>query len=651
MYPKFREFYDPCLTPGDRIELISKLTLLACKQVRLGAAEEFLKLPPTKNKCYHLWCLNDMVQSMPHKKQDSAIKKRQAIASVDVLVAFSLLVLATAVSAAIKSVVNDDLILLIYVLCVVITASICQRKTAFVSSVVSVLVYDYFFVPPVLGFMPTDITAIPVLFFMLVVALIVSELASRLKKQADDAVLRESKMQTLFHLSEDFASSDTLEDLIAFAENHIGEATGCEAIVLTPPDIEEHYIRSLSRSVMQPDNTKSLQIEIEHEHNLESLTGKVARLQKDIPETEQVNIARQAFNKHEKHVITGAFSPLPARHCAHGGLESTKIVLLQAEELEAAQRAFFESKEIVVEKDSGTYLRLTFIPLRACIDTVGVVAILVTKNHSYDEKFVASITIQVALAMERAFLVRAASRVAIKGQREEMRSALVRSISHHLKTPLAAILGAANTLSTESMNADETTRLELIQSIAQESNKMEAMVSNLIDMTLVQSSSGQMDLDWYSIEEIVGCSLTRLEDFIADREIVVDIPSNLPLVEMNDVLIEKVLFNLIDNAVRYSNSQDSISISSWLDDDGSHLICEVANDGKPLLNGQDNLFEKFYLGASDSTSGAGLGLQICKTIVEEHGGKIWSVPNLSNGVKFRFCLRISDLSPSTITDE
>jgi len=236
---------------------------------------------------------------------------------------------------------------------------------------------------------------------------------------------------------------------------------------------------------------------------------------------------------------------------------------------------------------------------------------------------------QAALALERCRLAEESERVRAEVEAERTRSSLLSSVSHDLRTPLAAITGAASSLK-DGASLPEAARSGLAETISEEAERLNRVIGNLLDMTRVDSGSLRVAKEWHSIEEVVGAALTRLESQLAGRAVQLSISADLPLVPMDDVLFEAVVRNLMENAHKYSPRETPIEVSAVID--GSELRLEVRDRGVGLEPGDEKrVFEKFYRGKSSSAAaGAGLGLAICKGIVEAHGGTI-SAGNRSGG--------------------
>jgi two-component system sensor histidine kinase KdpD len=242
-----------------------------------------------------------------------------------------------------------------------------------------------------------------------------------------------------------------------------------------------------------------------------------------------------------------------------------------------------------------------------------------------------------------------ASKAATEIEKEKLRNTLLSSVSHDLRTPLTAIAGAASSLMAPEPMEEGVCR-ELAASIYRESQRLNRLVHNLLDMTRVESGAIKLRKEWHSIEEIVGAALSKLDRQLSAHTLTTSIPYDLPLVILDDILIEQVLVNLLDNASRYVVEGKAIKI--WAKKETDHIVVGVDSAGVAL--GQEELcklFEKFYRGTNvGSTHGAGLGLTICKAIVEMHGGHM-RAEQLAKALSFQFTLPTNTACPTVETEE
>lgn len=250
---------------------------------------------------------------------------------------------------------------------------------------------------------------------------------------------------------------------------------------------------------------------------------------------------------------------------------------------------------------------------------------------------------QIALALERVRLAGDAEAARVSAETERLRNALLTSVSHDLRTPLAAITGAATTLLEGGPRVDEPTLKDLLESIRDEAARLNRLVQNLLQMTRLQSGELLLRREWHPLEEVIGAALERF----GEQPVTLTVPRDLPLVPIDDVLIEQVIVNLLDNAAKYTGSDSPIRILASATDQA--VTVEVADRGPGLPAGDETrVFEKFYRGAGNGIQGTGLGLAICRGIIHAHGGRIWAQNLPEGGVAFLFTLPLTGSPPVSV---
>src|SRR6266850_544453 len=251
------------------------------------------------------------------------------------------------------------------------------------------------------------------------------------------------------------------------------------------------------------------------------------------------------------------------------------------------------------------------------------------------EVFGGRIVSQVAVAVDRALLAEEAQTAQVRVEAERVRNALLSAVSHDLRTPLTAITGAASAALEGETRIDDVTRRELLESIRDEAERLNRLVNNLLDVTRLESGSLSLRREWIPVEELVGGALARLAKPLGDRKVTTRLPEDLPPVHVDGLLVEQVFINLIENATKHTPAGQPIDVEARRE--GNEVVVEVADRGPGLPAGQEQkIFDKFYgVGAA---GGAGLGLTICRAIVEAHGGRIGGQPRPGGGAIFRFSL-------------
>lgn len=284
-----------------------------------------------------------------------------------------------------------------------------------------------------------------------------------------------------------------------------------------------------------------------------------------------------------------------------------------------------------------------YLPLVASHQTVGILVMRPHRTPLDDLQALRPLAEQcatrVALAIERQSLLEEAQQARLRLETERIRNAFLSAVSHDLRTPMAAIKGSATSLIEGHRTLDDATRLELAEAIRDEVDRLTRLINNLLDMTRLESG-WKIRREWHPLEEIVGVALTTLESQLGGRQVSTELPSDLPLIMADGVLIQQLLVNLLENAVKYTPPGTPIEVSAATAD--GVVTVTVADRGPGLAT--DDLtraFEKFYRGPGATADGLGLGLSICQSIVDAHGGRMWAENRAGGGVMFRFRLPAS----------
>ena len=467
-------------------------------------------------------------------------------------------------------------IVMVYLLGVMVVALWLGRTPSVLASILSVLAFDFFFVPPRFSFAVSDTEYLVTFTVMLGAALALSTLAHWLRLQTDAARQRERRTAALYRLSRELAAVRTSDELLATAVRTIGE------------DFEARV------SVLLPEAGGRLRL-------------RAGELGSAHHERHEIGVAQWAFDN--------------------------------------AQPAGWGTATLPAAR--GLYL-----PLRGGGGPIGVLGLEARRHQeglpTEQFRFLETLANQVALALERARLAEQAEENRVQVESERLKNTLLSSVSHDFRTPLAVITGAATSLLGRDGLGD-VARDELAATIVEESQRLSRQVSDLLDMTRLEAGSVEVKKEWHSLEEVVGAVLERHGPALAAREIRVDV-SAAPFVLLDDVLIGQAIFNLVENALKYTPARSPIEIRASRDEGG--VTIEVADRGPGLPEGtEQRVFDKFYRGAdSAGFRGVGLGLAICRGIVQAHGGRIEAVNRPGGGVAFRFWLPVEG-EPPTIEPE
>jgi len=442
------------------------------------------------------------------------------------------------------------------------------------ASFLSVICFDFFFVPPRFSFAVSDTQYIFMFLVMLLVGLSISNLTVRIRNQERFTRLRERRTAALYSLSRELASTWGTAQLLEIAVKHIAEVFECSVIAFLP------------------DENGRLQV--------------------------QCGTA-QDFN-------------------------------LTAKEMGVAHWAYDLGQMAGLGTDTLPGTEALYLPLLASGEPVGALGV---KPHNAEKLLIPeqlhlleAFAHQTALAVAADKLLQKQQKTQMEVEAEKLRSSLLSSVSHDLRTPLAAITGSTSSLLKNGETLSPSTRKDLLENIHDEADRLERLVNNLLEMTKLESGAVQLKKELHVPGEIIGSAIARVEGKLGGRKLETHVPSNLPLVPMDALLMEQVLVNLLDNALKYTPEGSPLEISTGVKD--GQWAVEVADRG-PGVPPEDlpRLFDKFYRGPqTNHKSGAGLGLSICKGIVEIHGGALEAMNRPGGGAVFRFTIPLNDSSPS-----
>jgi two-component system sensor histidine kinase KdpD len=319
-----------------------------------------------------------------------------------------------------------------------------------------------------------------------------------------------------------------------------------------------------------------------------------------------------------------------------------------------AQWVFEHNERAGLGTDTLPGASALYLPLVGSAGSIGVVAVRPTESSRLLDPdqlhLLESLVNQVALAIERTRLSEEAQQAHVRVETERMRNAILSSVSHDLRTPLATITGAASSLVDEQGELDPAARHELARSIYREADRLDRLLKNLLDMMRIEAGAVQLSKEWHPVDEVVGAALARLEGRLHDHTVNTAFSADLPLVLVDGVLLEQVVINLVENAVKYAPPGSAIDMSASASD--REVVVEVADRGPGIPVGEEaRIFDKFYRGKFAREGGVGLGLTICRGIVEAHGGRIWAENRRGGGAVFRFAIPLLERQPSVESEQ
>ncbi|POA99345.1 two-component system sensor histidine kinase KdbD [Chromobacterium sinusclupearum] len=280
-----------------------------------------------------------------------------------------------------------------------------------------------------------------------------------------------------------------------------------------------------------------------------------------------------------------------------------------------------------------------YVPLKAPMRTRGVIALLPEETiHAFlpeQQRLLETCAAQIALALERVHYVEVAQDAIVAMESERLRNSVLSVVSHDLRTPLTTMLGLANMLNSPNLPPEQ--QADISQSIQDEAMRMNKLVTNLLDMAKLQSGV-KLNKEWQLLDEVVGSAVRACEHTLRNHKLELQLGNDLPVLEYDAVLIERVLVNLLENAGKYTPAGSHIQLAAR--HEGDKIRISVSDDGPGLpANMEQKAFDKFSRGTPESTTpGVGLGLAICRAIIENHGGTIDAGNLHPHGARFSFTL-------------
>jgi two-component system sensor histidine kinase KdpD len=286
-----------------------------------------------------------------------------------------------------------------------------------------------------------------------------------------------------------------------------------------------------------------------------------------------------------------------------------------------------------------------YLPLQTAQSIYGVLGVQFTKISpyltTYQYRLLKSFATQSAQAIERVQLAEEARQAQLLRETEKLQTALLNSISHDLRTPLASITGALSSLRDDAAFLNEAARHILVSTAWEQADHLNNLLGNLLQMTRLEAGGMKIKPEPCDIQDLIGVALAQLGNRLDNRPIDIQIPDTMPLVSLDMVLMVQVLVNILDNALKYSPPQEKIIICANLSN--CKLTLQIIDNGPGIPNTElKSIFDKFYrLEHPTEVRGTGLGLSISKGIVEAHEGRIWAENKLAGGAIFKLTIPVS----------
>jgi len=291
----------------------------------------------------------------------------------------------------------------------------------------------------------------------------------------------------------------------------------------------------------------------------------------------------------------------------------------------------------------------TYLPLIANRGCIGVVSVRRAERLGQPPGRPSSLLMamvrQVAMAIERSLLAEEIVAAQLDAETERIRNAVLSTVSHDLRSPLAIIGSASSTLLEHGDRLDSKARHEMAKIVNDEARRLNELLKSLLDVTRLESGGLTVNRDWESLEEVIGSVIGRVDESVGRHHLLTNVPSNVPLLNMDATLVEQVLVNLVDNALKYSGSDGPIEIGVAVDQ-GREVLVSVVDHGRGISESElTRVFDKFYRTREHVGSGLGLGLTIARGIVQAHGGRMWASMTPGGGLTMQFTLPLGGRAP------
>ncbi|MDN7176499.1 sensor histidine kinase KdpD [Caballeronia sp. SEWSISQ10-4 2] len=482
-------------------------------------------------------------------------------------------------------------LVMFYLIGVIYAAARIGRGPGVLLSFLSVAAFDFFFVPPRMSLSVSDTQYLLTFAGMLLTSLVISHLTSSLRGEARVASKRERRTGAMYAMAGELGAALATEQIVGIGMRHVSEVFRAKVAMLLPDSTDK------VRQKLDPSDT------------------------------------------------------------------SAAALLLDAStlDLDVGQWVYDQQKPAGRGTDTLPAAAALYLPLKAPMRTRGVLAVATRNAGELDvpeqKRMLDAFAAQIALALERVHYVEIARDALVSMESERLRNSLLSAISHDLRTPLTTIVGFASMLAEARGDTRSPANAELIAAIHDESLRMTSIVTNLLDMARLQAGGLRLNLQWSLLEETVGAALRACRRVLNGRPVEVRLPSDLPFLQLDAVLMERLFSNLLENAAKYTppGSKLIIGAESVSVDNKPFVRVHIDDFGPGLpANMEDRVFEKFTRGEKESAKpGIGLGLSICRAIVEAHGGTIGannrldvSLPDAPvQGARFWFTLPVDAPPP------
>ncbi|MEX0801495.1 MAG: ATP-binding protein [Dehalococcoidia bacterium] len=476
---------------------------------------------------------------------------------------------------------------MLYLLAVMASALLFGSGPAIVAAVASFGAFNFFFIEPRYTFTVADEEEWVALGLLLVTGVITGQLAAALRERAREAERREKEAAVLYDVVR-LMSEPELERALTSVAERLRAELSLAVVVVAAGDQES--------------------------------------AQADTGDSEAIALAKEAARLPETILGAGRAPTTSER-----GRPGRWIRVMPPEARAIARRRSNRVNAVPVDLEGQRVGSIILVRSRGA-DRFG----------AEQDRLLSAVAHQLGLALERLRLQREAMEAEVLRRTDELRTALINAVSHDLRTPLASIIASAGSLLQEDVGWNEKERKEFTQAIVEEAERLNRLVSNLLDLSRIEAGSIQPEMGWYDLGSLANEVAGRLRRLAASHQLALDVPGELPPLQFDYVEIDQVLTNLIENAVKYTPQGSEIRLLVRVA--GDTVQIEVADNGPGIpAEALPHLFKPFYRAPGDfRPRGSGLGLAVAQGLIEAHGGRIWAENRDDGGARFVFTLPLTE---------
>jgi len=494
---------------------------------------------------------------------------------------------------------------IVYIVVVLLLGSTRGLFPAVLASLLAFMAFDFLLVKPIFTLTMAQPGEWLALFIFLCTAIITGQLAAALRLRAEQAHQREQETRILYEMARDTNNEEGLEHQLGVVARTVAEIFGTrgvrDCLILLP---DESGRPALSASAHEPLALTTDELTTAAWVMREGQSVEFYDLAHSSPKTRGYSPSMVIRSTAMPQSLRRYLSMFPLK----SGRQTIGVLCLLMEE---DPRRFSREKRLGSEADRSDP-RATFF--WTFID-------------------------QATSMIEHVRLRRESLQVEILQRTDALRAALISSVSHDLRTPLTSIKAAASSLLQDDVQWDEESRRSFTLAIEHEADRLNRLVENLLDISRIEGGALHPEKEWYPIDELLHDVLDRMQPLVQGRQLALNIPEDLPPVELDYMMIDQVLTNLIENVLRYTPAGSPVEVT--VSTTATEMSVSVADRGPGIPSSDlERIFDKFYrvMGRTREISGSGVGLAVCRGLVEAHGGRIWAANRSGGGAIFRFTL-------------